>query len=74
MLNTNIVGTSRKRFLRQLVGQERRDLEAATVATNVAACLHGAGIVRVHDVRSHAKAMVALGEIVGGGAAGDIRA
>lgn len=69
-----LVGASRKRFLRQLVGQERHDLEAATVATNVAACLHGAGIVRVHDVRCHAKAMVALGEIVGCGAAGDIRA
>ena len=68
-----LVGSSRKRFLRELVGQERHDLEAATIATNVAACLHGAGIVRVHDVRSHVKAMVALGEIVGCGAAGDIQ-
>lgn len=52
-----MVGTSRKRFLRELVGREAADLEAATVASCVAAVLAGARILRVHDVRSHVVAV-----------------
>ena len=69
-----LIGSSRKRFLRELVGQERRDLEAATVATAVAACLQGARIVRVHDVAAHVGAMVVLSEIEKSRGADDIRA
>jgi dihydropteroate synthase len=52
-----MVGTSRKRFLRELVGREAADLEAATLASSVAAVLAGARILRVHDVRSHVVAV-----------------
>ena len=48
-----LVGTSRKRFLREVVGSSRADLELATLTTGVAACMRGAHVVRVHDVRAH---------------------
>ncbi len=60
-----LVGTSRKRFLREAVGADLLDLEIATAATCVAACMQGARIVRVHDVRSHRLAMAVTGEILG---------
>lgn len=59
-----LVGASRKRFLQALVGPERNDLEAATVATSVAAALGGAHVVRVHDVRAHASAMRVAGALM----------
>jgi len=52
-----LIGTSRKRFLREQVGEEPKALESATLASHVAACLNGARIVRVHDVFSHRCAM-----------------
>lgn len=67
-----LVGTSRKRFLGQVLhdttAADRSDLEArddATLATVVWALDHGARIVRVHAVRPAARAaalLAALGE------------
>ncbi len=59
-----LIGASRKRFLRELVGESRSGLEAATVATSVTVGLAGARIVRVHDVRSHVSAMKVVGELL----------
>lgn len=57
-----LVGTSRKRFLGDLVpegaGAEERD--AATAATSVLAAERGASAVRVHDVPSTVSALRAL--------------
>jgi dihydropteroate synthase len=50
-----LVGTSRKSMIGTLVGGERapKDRLAGTLASNVAAMLLGADIVRVHDVSAH---------------------
>ncbi len=61
-----LVGTSRKRFLRECVGEDPADLAAATVASCVAACLAGARVIRVHDVRAHRAAMEATGRLLAG--------
>ncbi len=46
-----VVGTSRKRFLQQLIGAGSNDVLEGTIATCVAAMHSGARMVRVHDVR-----------------------
>jgi len=50
-----LMGTSRKRLIGALIGAERPVSERlyGTVASNVAAILNGADIVRVHDVAAH---------------------
>lgn len=50
-----LMGTSRKRMIGTLIGPERPVAErlVGTVASNVAAILAGADIVRVHDVAAH---------------------
>ncbi len=50
-----LMGTSRKRMIGALIGAERPVTERlhGTVASNVAAILAGADIVRVHDVAAH---------------------
>ncbi|MBS1164177.1 MAG: folP [Proteobacteria bacterium] len=50
-----VMGTSRKRMIGALIGAERPVAErlVGTVASNVAAILAGADIVRVHDVAAH---------------------
>lgn len=50
-----LMGTSRKRMIGALIGAERPVSERlyGTVASNVAAILAGADIVRVHDVAAH---------------------
>ncbi len=50
-----LMGTSRKRMIGALIGAERSVTERliGTVASNVAAILAGADIVRVHDVAAH---------------------
>jgi dihydropteroate synthase len=50
-----LVGISRKRSLRQLVGEG--DMLGASVAAAVAAFERGASILRVHDVRAHVDAL-----------------
>ena len=47
-----LVGPSRKRFVRAIVGDKPEDVLFGTAATVAACCLAGAHIVRVHDVRA----------------------
>jgi dihydropteroate synthase len=46
-----LVGTSRKSFIGRITGAEVGDRLSGTLATVAIAVLHGADIVRVHDVR-----------------------
>lgn len=50
-----LMGTSRKRMIGALIGPERPVTERlfGTIASNVAAILAGADIIRVHDVAAH---------------------
>lgn len=52
-----LVGSSRKSFIGTITGRNVSDRLAGTIATNVAAVLRGAAIVRVHDVAPHHDAM-----------------
>jgi dihydropteroate synthase len=53
-----LIGTSRKSFLGKLLsGAPASDRLHGTIATIVAAVLHGAHIVRVHDVKSAVEAL-----------------
>jgi len=47
-----LVGASRKRFVRGLVGEDRADQDLATATISALAALAGAWAVRVHEVRS----------------------
>lgn len=57
-----LVGTSRKRFLGDLLpeGADASERDAATAATSLLAAQHGAAAVRVHDVTSTVAALRAL--------------
>jgi dihydropteroate synthase len=49
-----VIGASRKSFLGPLTGQEAPEArDAPSVAAHVAAILHGANVVRVHNVAAH---------------------
>jgi dihydropteroate synthase len=53
-----LIGTSRKSFLGKLLNEAPADERLnATIATLVAAVLHGAHIIRVHDVKSTVEAL-----------------
>jgi len=52
-----LVGASRKRFVKALVGPEREDLDAATAAISLRAAQLGAWAVRVHEVRASRAAL-----------------
>jgi dihydropteroate synthase len=56
-----VVGTSRKRFLQDLLGAPADDVIEGTIATCVAAMHAGVGMVRVHDVRPVADAARIVG-------------
>lgn len=61
-----LVGPSRKSFLATLPGQERpEDRLEGTLAACVAAALHGAAILRVHDVAPCRKAIDTVAAIQG---------
>jgi dihydropteroate synthase len=45
-----LVGASRKRFIGTLTGREVHDRLAGSLSVHVASVLHGADLVRVHDV------------------------
>lgn len=51
-----LLGTSRKRFIRQLLELEVSELVEGTIASNVAGITQGCQIVRVHDVLAMKKA------------------
>jgi 2-amino-4-hydroxy-6-hydroxymethyldihydropteridine diphosphokinase/dihydropteroate synthase len=57
-LGAVLVGPSRKRFLGALTGRDAAaDRDAATVGAACAAAMHGADLVRVHDVRGAVDAL-----------------
>ena len=56
-----VVGTSRKRFLQQIIGAGPDDVLEGSVATAVSAMAAGAGMVRVHDVRATVHAARVVG-------------
>ena len=55
-----LVGMSRKSFLGAITGRKQEDRLAAGVAANVLAALHGAVILRVHDVMETCDALKIL--------------
>lgn len=61
-----VVGTSRKSFIGQITGTAHDPTARlfGTIASNVAAVLEGADIVRVHDVQAHVEAVRVADEIV----------
>ncbi len=64
-----LVGTSRKRFLGEITGNDPRNRLPETIASCVIAALNGASILRVHDVREVREA-VQVAEAVNGGRLG----
>ena len=63
-----LVGASRKRFIGEIVGEVQPDRRlAGSVAVAVWAAMHGASIVRVHDVVETVQALRVIHAIQGGG-------
>lgn len=52
-----LVGTSRKSLIGAITGRPAHERLAGTIASNVLAVAHGAGIIRVHDVAPHVDAV-----------------
>jgi dihydropteroate synthase len=52
-----VLGASRKRFLGAILGAEPDGRLIGTVATSVIGLLHGADVLRVHDVRANFEAL-----------------
>jgi dihydropteroate synthase len=55
-----LIGTSRKSHLGKIVNVPPKERLGATLASNVVAILHGAAIIRVHDVKEHVQAVQLL--------------
>src|SRR5690606_14395163 len=51
-----LLGTSRKRFIRETLDEAPEDVVEGTIATTVLGIRAGVQIVRVHDVRANVKA------------------
>lgn len=51
-----LLGTSRKRFIRETIGGQPNEVLEGTLATTVIGIVSGVHIVRVHDVKENAKA------------------
>ncbi|MFO0892252.1 MAG: dihydropteroate synthase [Isosphaeraceae bacterium] len=58
---TLLVGTSRKGFLGTLTGQDVGQRMVASAVSALAACVSGARVVRVHDVRAMSDALAVWG-------------
>jgi dihydropteroate synthase len=52
-----LIGASRKGFLGSITGRPVSERAGSSVAASLDACLHGAGVVRVHDVAAMADAI-----------------
>lgn len=61
-----LIGTSRKGFLGKITGRALDDRLAGTIASVTACILHGADIVRVHDVKECRDAMLIADAIKNG--------
>ncbi|MDR3493321.1 MAG: dihydropteroate synthase [Ancalomicrobiaceae bacterium] len=60
-----LVGTSRKSFIGRILGKLPGERVNGTIASNVAAILAGADIIRVHDVGPHVEAARVTDAILG---------
>jgi dihydropteroate synthase len=60
-----LVGTSRKGFLGSLTGQDVTSRMVSSAVSSLAACISGARVVRVHDVRAMADALAVWSAIKG---------
>lgn len=58
-----LAGLSRKRLIRQLLGTSADEALNGTTVVNTIALLHGASILRVHDVRAAAEAVKIVGAL-----------
>ncbi len=61
-----LIGVSRKRMLREIVGDSEEGLKMASVAAALVAVQNGANILRVHDVRDTKIALKALQTVSNG--------
>ena len=52
-----MIGASRKSFIGGILNNSPEERLSGTIAANVSAYLHGAGIFRVHDVKENAEAL-----------------
>jgi dihydropteroate synthase len=62
-----LVGLSRKRFIGDITGLPVEERLAGTVAAGTLAVLHGADIVRVHDVAEAVAMVKVIGAVLGSG-------
>ncbi len=62
-----VAGASRKSFIGAATGEpEPRDRVSGSIAAAVALALHGAHLIRAHDVAEHARALAVVARIRGG--------
>lgn len=59
-----MIGTSRKSFLGKLGLEDMNDRLEGTIASNVIAAMHGARIIRVHDVAAHKRAFLVADPLI----------
>jgi dihydropteroate synthase len=60
-----MVGASRKSFIGRIVGADTGDRLAGSLAAHIWSVLHGASVVRVHDVAAHRQAFDVIAGIGG---------
>jgi len=61
-----LVGHSRKRFLKKILGREVEERTAGTIGVSLALRFLGADLIRVHDVRAVKDALTACKTLLGG--------
>lgn len=59
-----LVGTSRKSFIGKITGLAVSERLSATISSNCLSVIHGARIVRVHDVKEARQALIVLDSIL----------
>jgi len=59
-----LIGTSRKSFIGKILDVDSDQRLEGTIATNIIAIMNGAGILRVHDVKEHLRAIKIAEEIM----------
>lgn len=62
-----LIGTSRKRFIGHMTGQDADNRDIGTAATSVVARMKGAQIFRVHDVAANVQALAVADAVLNNG-------
>ncbi|TXT22114.1 MAG: dihydropteroate synthase [Planctomycetota bacterium] len=60
-----LIGHSRKRFLKKLLGREVEERNAGTIGVSIALAEQGTEILRVHDVQATRDALLAWRTVLG---------